>query len=133
MVVPCEEGKYPDFTALKGKSLNDPANYKMLLDIAGNICAKNLVFKVQIAAYRHPENYTYKHLKSFGEPEIINYPDGITRFTQLQFNTLKEAEKGRQKIIAKGQPDAWVTAFIDGVRYTLEELIMLDFMGKSIN
>ncbi len=133
LVVPCEEGKYPDFTALKGKSLNDPANYKMLLDIAGNICAKNLVFKVQIAAYRHPENYTYKHLKSFGEPEIINYPDGITRFTQLQFNTLKEAEKGRQKIIAKGQPDAWVTAFIDGVRYTLEELIMLDFMGKSIN
>lgn len=133
VVVPCEEGKYPDFTALKGKSLNDPANYKMLLDIAGNICAKNLVFKVQIAAYRHPENYTYKHLKSFGEPEIIDYPDGITRFTQLQFNTLKEAEKGRHKIMAKGQPDAWVTAFIDGVRYTLEELIMLDFMGKSIN
>ena len=40
-----------------------------------------VIFKVQIAAYQHPENYKYGHLKQFGKPEEIKYPDGITRFT----------------------------------------------------
>ena len=122
-----------DFTQLKGKSLNDPAIYKKLMDMAGNVCAEGLILKVQIAAYRKPENYKYDHLAEFGKPEIINYPDGITRFTQLQFTTLKDAEKARQQIIAKGQTDAWITGFVNGKRYTLEELIVLDFFGKSVN
>ena len=130
---PCNGGSTPDFTPLKGKSLNEPANYKKLLEIAENTCAEGLIFKVQIAAYRNPENYKYGHLSQFGKPEIIDYPDGITRFTLLQFTTLKEAEKARQKMIAKGQADAWVTAVVNGKRYTLEELIMVDFLGKSVN
>lgn len=130
---PCNGGVMPDFTSLKGKSLNEPANYKKLLEIAENVCAEGLIFKVQIAAYRNPENYKYGHLSQFGKPEIIDYPDGVTRFTLLQFTTLKEAEKARQKIIAKGQSDAWVTAVVNGKRYTLEELIMVDFLGKSVN
>lgn len=130
---PCNGGVNPDFTPLKGKSLNDPAIYKKLMDMAGNVCAEGLILKVQIAAYRKPENYKYDHLAEFGKPEIINYPDGITRFTQLQFTTLKDAEKARQQIIAKGQTDAWITGFVNGKRYTLEELIILDFFGKSVN
>ncbi|MES2131923.1 MAG: hypothetical protein V4506_06190 [Bacteroidota bacterium] len=132
-LTPCNGTAAPDLSALKGKSLNVPENYKKLLDVAGMTCAEGLVFKVQIAAYRHPENYKYKHLKEFGEPEIINYPDGVTRFTQLKFSTLKEAEVARQKIIAKGQPDAWITTIVNGKRYTLEELILVDFMGKAVN
>ncbi len=130
---PCNGGVNPDFTSLKGKSLNDPAIYKKLLDMAGNVCAEGLILKVQIAAYRKPENYKYDHLAEFGKPEIVSYPDGITRFTQLQFTTLKDAEKARQQIIAKGQTDAWITGFINGKRYTLEELIILDFFGKAVN
>lgn len=131
---PCDPGApKPDFTALKGKSLNNPEVYAKLLAIGGNICASKMIFKVQIAAYRHPENYKYDHLIEYGKPEIVDYPDGITRFTQMEFRTLKEAEVQRQKAIAKGQTDAWVVGFIDGKRYTLEELIMLDFLGKSIN
>lgn len=132
-VKPCDGVPVPDFSSLKGKSLNVPENYNKLLEMGGSICAEGLVFKVQIAAYKHPENYKYDHLKEFGKPEIINYPDGITRFTQLQFSTLKEAEAARQKIIAKGQPDAWITALVSGKRYTLEELIMVNFMGKAVN
>ncbi len=132
-LTPCDGGAVPDFTALKGKSLNIIENYNQLLNVAGNTCAQGLVFKVQIAAYKFPENYKYDHLKNFGAPEIVNYPDGITRFTQLQFSTLKEAEVARQKIITKGQKDAWITVFINGKRYTLEELIMVDFLAKSIN
>jgi hypothetical protein len=131
--VPCNTQTLPDFTPLKGKSLNDRATYEKLLNTAGNYCANGLIFKVQIAAYRKPQNYKYQHLLDYGQPEQNNYPDGITRFTQLQFNTLKEAEVQRQKAITKGQTDAWVVAFVKDKRYTLEELIMLDFLGKSIN
>lgn len=130
---PCNGAAVPDFSALKGKSLNVPENYKKLLEIGGSTCAEGLIFKVQIAAYKHPENYKYDHLKEFGAPEVINYPDGITRFTQLRFSTLKEAEVARQKIIAKGQPDAWITTVVNGKRYTLEELIMVNFLGKAVN
>jgi hypothetical protein len=131
--VPCSGKPLPDFTPLKGKSLNNPEVYKQLLEIAGNYCAPNIVFKVQIAAYRFPKNYKYDHLIDFGKPEIVEYPDGITRFTQRSFKTIREAEEFRQKVIARGQKDAWIVAFVDGIRYTLEELIMKDFMGKSIN
>lgn len=131
---PCNpNAALPDFSPLKGKSLNDPAVYKQLLAIAGNHCAGSMIFKVQIAAYRHPENYKYEHLKQYGKPEVVNYPDGITRFTQMEFKTIKEAEVQRQKAISKGQKDAWIVGFVDGKRYTLEELIMLDFLGKSVN
>jgi hypothetical protein len=131
--MPCDGGTPPDFSAVKGKSLNDATVYKQFLDIAGNMCAEGMVFKIQIAAYQHPENYKYGHLKQFGKPEEIKYPDGITRFTQLSFSTIKDAEVARQKIIAKGQKDAWITVFIDGKRFTLEELILVNFNSKAIN
>jgi hypothetical protein len=131
---PCNGGSpLPDFTPIKGKSLNDPSVYGQLLSMAGNYCNSGLIFKVQIAAYRKPQNYNYSHLSEFGKPDVKDYPDGITRFTQLEFSTIKEAEVQRQKSIAKGQKDAWIVAFVNGKRYTLEELIQLDFLGKSIN
>lgn len=132
-LTPCGSSPIPDFAAIKGKSLNDPKIYKQLLQIGGTMCSEGLVFKVQIAAYKHPENYKFDHLKQFGAPEIVNYPDSITRFTQFNVATIKEAESARQKIIAKGQKDAWITGFIGGKRYTLEELILENFFGKAVN
>lgn len=130
---PCDGSTVPDFSAIKNKSLNDPAIYKQLMAIGSSMCIEGLVFKVQIAAYQHPENYKYGHLKQFGKPEEIKYPDGITRFTQLSFSTLKEAEAARQQIIAKGQKDAWLTVFVDNRRFTLEEMILVNFNAKAIN
>ncbi len=130
---PCSDSVMPDFKSIKGKSLNDPTVYKQLLSLAETMCAEGLVFKVQIAAFKNPKNYKYNHLKQFGAPEIITYPDGITRITQLSFSTMKQAEEARQKIIAKGQKDAWLTAFINGKRFTLEELILVNFNSKAIN
>ncbi len=129
---PCNS-TLPDFNNLKGKSLNDGANYRELLAIAGNYCASNIVFKVQIGAYRDANNFNANVLKSLGKIEQSNYPDGITRFTQKEFSTLREAEAHRQKAISKGQSDAWIVAFVDGKRYTLEDLIMVDFQGKAVN
>ena len=129
---PCDEFKTLDFSALKGKSLNDPKVYAMLMAIGSKVCSEKMIFKVQIAAYRHPQNYKWDHLKEFGAPEIVDYPDGITRFTQGQFRGIHDAEEQRQKAIKKGQTDAWIVGFIDGKRYTLEQLIMVDFYNKDI-
>ncbi len=129
---PCAEFKMLDFSALKSKSLNDPVVYAKLLAIGNKICAGKMEFKVQIAAYKFPKNFKYDRLKQFGEPEVKDYPDGLTRFTQGSFDGINKAEELRQKIIAKGQKDAWIVGFIDGKRYTLEELIMVDFYNKDI-
>ena len=129
---PCVNLKTLDFTALKYKSLNDPTVYAALMAIAEKVSCSKMQFKVQIAAYRKPENYKWDHLVEFGPPERPDYPDGITRFTQGTFNDLMSAETQRRKAIAKGQKDAWIVGFIDGKRYTLEELILVDFFNKNI-
>ena len=130
---PCEGFKLLDFSALKRQSLNDPEIYKKLLEIGDKICADGMIFKVQIAAYRNPENYKWNHLKEFGIPERSKLDDGITRFTQGNFNSVEAAEAQRKKTIGKGQRDAWITATYNGKRYTLEELIMVDFFNKNIS
>lgn len=131
-VDPCAAFKSLDFSALKNKSLNNPEVYKMLLAIGNKISCSNIQFKVQIAAYRHPENYKWDHLKEYGTPEQVNYPDGITRFTQGNFKSLDDAEFQRQQAINKGQKDAWIVGFVNGKRYTLEELILVDFFNKDM-
>jgi hypothetical protein len=130
---PCSTSNLPDFGPIKGKSLNDPSVYQQMLQMVGDYCASGLVFKVQIGAYRKPQNFKYLNLQEFGQAEVQDYPDGITRFTQQQFETINKAEVLRQKAIGKGQKDAWIVAFINGKRYTLEELIAVDFLGKAIN
>jgi tetratricopeptide (TPR) repeat protein len=129
---PCKDFKTLNFAELKRKSLNDPRVYKKLLEIGNKICANGMKFKVQIAAYKHPENYKWKHLAEFGQPDALKLGDGITRLTQGNFISILDAEAQRQKAIAKGQTDAWITGVIDGKRYTLEELIMVDFYNKNI-
>lgn len=130
---PCSVSNLSDLSPIKGKSLNDPSVYAQMLQLAGEYCASGLVFKVQIGAYRKPQNFKYKNLQEFGKAEVNDYPDGITRFTQQEFTTVNKAEVLRQKVIGKGQKDAWIVAFVNGKRYTLEELINLDFLSKSIN
>ena len=121
----------PDLASIKGKSLNDPQVYRKMLEIAGNFCSDGVVFKVQIGAYRNPENYKYSNLKSLGNVKSEAFPDGITRFTQRQFNTINDAEAHRQKAIAKGQTDSWIVVYVNNKRFTLEEFIMADFNARN--
>lgn len=123
----------PSIANFKGKSLNDPAIYAEFIAAAGNYCSQGVEFKVQIGAYRHPENFKTGKIANYGKIESTQSGDGITRFTQRTFNTIKEAEKLRQKLIAKGIKDAWIVVFINGTRYTLEEFIAGDFQPKAVN
>jgi Tol biopolymer transport system component len=123
----------PDLRDIKGKSLNDPNVYRQLLNMAGSYCADNVVFRVQVGAYRHPENFKPKRIEGYGTITSSGFPDGITRFTQKEYKTLNSAEKHRQRCINKGVKDAWIVAYVGEKRYTLEDFIMVDFLGKAIN
>ncbi len=89
----------------------------------GNSTKEGLEFKVQIAAYNMPKNYNYAHLKGLGKVEKLLLDDGITRFTiGGSFKTLNEAIAHKNKVVAAGQKDAFVTAIYNGKRVYLEEL-----------
>jgi hypothetical protein len=106
-------------------------NPKSPADIIRQTNPKNIKFKVQVAAYRKPQNYNWKHLREFGVPDQLKLDDGITRFTYGLFDSFEECEKLLQKIIAKGQRDAWITAVHNGKRYTLNQLVEMNFFIKS--
>lgn len=132
---PCDPGANGDFTAFVGKDLNDKEVYDRLITQAGSICSEGLIFRVQIGAYRHPQNFRHKNLNSLEPPPavVLPYPDGITRFTMRDFTTIKDAEAFRQECIRLGTKDAWITAMYQGRRMLLQELIANNFFNKRIN
>lgn len=89
----------------------------------GDLTAPGLIFKVQIAAYRKPKNYRYKHLKGLGKVERLLLGDGITRITiGGNFKSLQLAYTHMKKVIVAGQGDAFITVLYNGKRIYLEDL-----------
>jgi tetratricopeptide (TPR) repeat protein len=89
----------------------------------GDVSAEGLIFRVQIAAYKYPKNYVYKHLAGLGDIENLLLDDGITRITiGGNFNTLMTAFEHNKKVVIAGQSDAFVTAIYKGKRVYLEQL-----------
>ena len=111
--------------ALQQKIMDYAAKY-------GDISAEGLIFRVQIAAYKFPKNYSYTHLKGLGKVENLLLDDGITRITiGGDFKTLNTAFEHNKKVIYKGQTDAFVTAIYNGKRVYLEDLEKMGvFVGK---
>ncbi|MCX7728419.1 MAG: hypothetical protein N2203_03005, partial [Bacteroidia bacterium] len=98
----------------------------------GNISTEGLVFRVQIAAYKYPKNYTYSHLKGLGKVETIQLEDGLTRFTiGGDFKTLDEAFQHTLKVIRAGQKDAFVLAIYKGKRVYLADLVKMGIYVKK--
>lgn len=132
-----------DSTKLKPKIkepvLKSPPNFtqKKIMFFAekyGDIKADGLIFRVQIAAYRFPKNYSYKHLKGLGKVEKLLLNDGVTRFTiGGNFYTLREAWRHNIKVINAGQKDAFVTAIYKGKRVYLEQLEKMGIFKASEN
>jgi hypothetical protein len=105
-------------------------DFTSMMNAFGNAKADSLMFRVQIAAYNFPQNYKFDKLMALGPIEKIKLDDGITRFTIGRFETLAEAEAFRQKVIAAGVTDAFVTAEKKGKRYLLSELVELRFFQQ---
>ena len=94
----------------------------------GNRSADDLVFKVQVGAYRHAENFDFSKLTDLGTLGIQLLEDGITRFTMGKFKPLDEAEVMQQKVIARGSREApFVIIFYQGRRILFSELIFNRF------
>lgn len=123
--------KLPVPEYFEGKDLNIKKFYNQLLERCGKWKSGEIIYTVQIGAYRFPQNFKYPNLNEFGSAEIIPYPDGITRFTMKTFETLERAEEFRQSVISKGTKDAWVTAIHKGKRMLLQELIRNNFFQPN--
>ncbi|PCH65380.1 MAG: hypothetical protein COC01_09755, partial [Bacteroidetes bacterium] len=107
------------------KTAKAVATYQKLLQKYGTQPVKGLVFKVQAAAYRYPKNYNSRHLDDLGKIEKNKLPDSITRFTIGTFKTLKKADDFKQKVIQRGDGDAFVTAEYKGTRILLKDVIRI--------
>lgn len=89
----------------------------------GDITAEGLVFKVQIAAYKHPKKNVHKALKKLGKIDKFSLEDGITRFTiGKDYNNLKGANEFCEKVIANGEEEAFVAILYKGKKVFLEDL-----------
>ena len=133
ITIPCETNPMLDCSAFIGKDLNDTIHYNKLIRLAGKTCVEGLSFRVQIAAYRHPENYKYKYKVVFGPVDAKAFPDGITRFTVKEFQNLVEAEAFRKEVIKRGVKDAMVSGVYNGERKLLQDLIAVNFYNRSVN
>lgn len=128
VVVPKDtSGTKPPADTAKVVRQSNPEDYGSILAKYGNAKAPGMYFRVQIAAYNFPNNYRYTFLTAIGPIDRTVLDDGVTRFTMGKFETLNEAEAYRQRIIAAGQTDAFITAERNGKRYLLKELVELNF------
>jgi len=83
-----------------------------------------IVFKVQIGAFKEevPLEIANKFLK-ISKKGIKNYRDesGLTIYTVGKYATYEEADKSRQEVATEGLADAFVVAYSDGKKITVEE------------
>jgi hypothetical protein len=107
----------------------EQAKTMAFLDKYGDATAPGLEFRVQIAAYKYPKNYSAKHLKGLGKIDNVLLDDGITRITiGGAFNTLRKAFEHNKKVVGAGQRDAFVTAIYNGKRLYLEQLTSMGIL-----
>lgn len=97
-------------------------NYTEYLDKFGTRSGKDVLFKVQIGAFKQPENAKLESVKQFEGFERKKFEDGLTRFTVGTAKTLKEADSLKEKAQMAGIRDAFVTAEYKGKRILLKEL-----------
>jgi len=92
---------------------------------------EGLYFRVQIAAYRKPSNYSGRHLSGLGKIEKLYLNDGIYRITiGGNFYTLPAAQFHRSKVKTAGQKDVFITAVYKGKRVYLDELYKMGLIAQ---
>jgi hypothetical protein len=84
--------------------------------------SQELVYRVQVAAYRKPQNYHWTNKETFGDVLEVLYPDGITRFTIGGTKYLQEAQELKARLVAAGITDAFIVAFKGKERVPLYQL-----------
>ncbi len=94
-----------------------------LLAKYGAVKLKGLAYQVQIGAFSMAKNFKFASVAKYGKVSKVKGTDDITRFTIGSNQTMNDAFLFKQKIIAAGIEDAFVTATYNGKRYLLRELV----------
>lgn len=112
-----------DILVTDDKSITPPQRKKLAEVFHPTYNSKDEVFRVQVAAYRKPQNYNWGGKSTYGDVLEVTYDDGITRFTVGGTVHLLEALDLQKKLIAYGVKDAFVVAFRGEQRIPLYELM----------
>jgi hypothetical protein len=91
---------------------------------------KGLIFKVQVGAFRNP--IPQDLFKGFAPLMGERLDNGITRYTAGLFRDFGNANKAKNEIRKLGYDDAFVVAFMDGVRISFQELRNLENIDLTI-
>ncbi|MBI2966938.1 MAG: PD40 domain-containing protein [Bacteroidetes bacterium] len=124
-------GFFAEMTGWNKVDFTDEKSYNEFLIKFGNISADGLVFKVQIGAYRNPNNFNYDVFGDLGKINSQLLKDGLTRFTIGEFKTINEAEYLKRKARQRGKKDAFITYYCRGERKLLSETIGDNFRKKQ--
>jgi hypothetical protein len=99
---------------------NEP---KVNIPSSSNNVAANIVYKVQLGAFRKdvPVEIMNKYL-SIADKGIANFKTGdLTIYTVGNYTDIAAAENVKSEVIAKGITDAFIIAFNNGEKISLEE------------
>jgi hypothetical protein len=96
----------------------------------GDINTENLVYKVQIASGTLPSNISEATNTELGQIEEIKFKGSNKYVIDKAFNSINEAFQLKNKAIEKGIGDAFITAFYNGKRYYLIDLVKKGILRK---
>jgi WD40-like Beta Propeller Repeat len=99
-------------------------------DQYANSKAEGLVFRVQIGAYNLPQNFNYSTVMKMNKVEKLKLDDNVTRFVMGKFDTYGEAKVFRDKVIAAGITDAFITAIYKDKRVYIVDLVAQGIFKK---
>lgn len=85
--------------------------------------AEGLVFRVQIGAYNLPQNFNYSAIMKMQKVEKLKLEDNVTRFVMGKFDNYADAKIFRDKVIAAGITDAFITAIYKDKRVYIKDLV----------
>jgi hypothetical protein len=92
---------------------------------------EGLVFKVQVGAFRNAiPNETFSDMTPVMGEDAGN---GLTRYTAGLFTTFDQAYKAKDLVRSRGYRDAFVVAYLDGKRITLNEAMRMGREEIAIN
>jgi hypothetical protein len=104
-------------------SLQDDQEYQQILKDNGTKVIEGLSYKIEVCSTTDTGSLDVQRLAKYGKIEKKKYPDGVTRYTMGNFQTLKEAEEFKQMLV-KNEPNlscSFVTVFYFGQRKTVKE------------
>ncbi len=93
------------------------------LEEFGDMEVEDLEFKVQVGVFKKRSTYSFPKLRGLGEVSNERLRDRSTRMTMGgSYKTLRQALRHNNKIIRRGQNDAFVSVYYKGKRIGIENL-----------